>query len=108
MNETRAYRLKSAARDIVWGARDVLSRPTSGMRVLPDYLIVGAQRGGTTSLQDLISSHPDVRPPFLRKGIHYFDTGFSTSCFFYCDHTFFTNFLHRFSDQLSNLSIIIC
>lgn len=76
MNEVLEYRARTLARNTVWGTRDLLARPTAAWRVLPDYLIIGAQRCGTTSLQDLISSHPDVRPPFLRKGIHYFDTDF--------------------------------
>ncbi|CAN5223736.1 MAG: sulfotransferase family protein [Nocardioides sp.] len=46
---------------------------TSGLRVRPDFLIVGAQRCGTTSMFKTLSQHPQVVRPFLRKGIHYFD-----------------------------------
>lgn len=76
MNEVLEYRLRTIARHTVWGARDIIARPTASRRVLPDYLIIGAQRCGTTTLQGLISSHPRVQPPMLRKGIHYFDTDF--------------------------------
>lgn len=76
MREARKHRMMTLARSTVWGVRDLVARPTAGLRTVPDYLIVGAQRCGTTTLQDLISSHPQVRAPFLRKGIHYFDTGF--------------------------------
>lgn len=41
-------------------------------RVLPDYLIIGAQKAGTTSFHALIAEHPQVRGP-IRKEIHYFD-----------------------------------
>lgn len=46
---------------------------TSHWRMLPDFLIVGAQRSGTTSLFKTLVQHPTVARPFLRKGIHYFD-----------------------------------
>ena len=46
---------------------------TSRWRMLPDFLIVGAQRSGTTSMFKTLIQHPMVARPFLRKGIHYFD-----------------------------------
>jgi hypothetical protein len=74
MRETLEYRARSRAREAVWALKDLLTRPTANRRGLPDYLVIGAQRCGTTSLQNLIASHPDVTPPLWRKGIHYFDT----------------------------------
>lgn len=47
---------------------------TSHGRMLPDYLICGAQRCGTTSLFRSLAKHPDVVSPAFHKGIHYFDT----------------------------------
>ena len=41
------------------------------MRSLPRFLIVGTQRGGTTSLYHYLAAHPDVRRP-VRKEIQYF------------------------------------
>lgn len=46
---------------------------TSGLRMLPGFLIVGAQRSGTTSLFKTLIQHPAVARPFLRKGVHFFD-----------------------------------
>ena len=43
------------------------------MRSQPDFLIVGAQRCGTTSMFKALVQHPLVARPFLRKGVHYFD-----------------------------------
>ncbi len=51
-----------------WGAL------TAGGRALPDYLICGAQRGGTTSLHRMLAQHPDVVSPAFHKGVHFFDT----------------------------------
>jgi hypothetical protein len=47
-------------------------RLTRISRALPDYLIIGVQKGGTTSLYRYLSHHPNVLPPF-RKEIKYFD-----------------------------------
>lgn len=51
-------------------------RFTSGARVLPSFLIVGAQRCGTTSLYRALSQHPLLLKPVLHKGVHYFDVGY--------------------------------
>ncbi len=45
---------------------------TAPLRGLPSALIIGAQKGGTTSLFNYLVQHPDVLPP-LGKEIHYFD-----------------------------------
>ncbi|MCA1682547.1 MAG: sulfotransferase [Actinobacteria bacterium] len=39
----------------------------------PGFLIIGAQRSGTTSMFKTLVQHPMVARPFLRKGVHYFD-----------------------------------
>jgi hypothetical protein len=45
---------------------------TSGLRPLPDFLIIGAQKGGTSSLYRHLSEHPLVRRA-IAKEVHYFD-----------------------------------
>jgi hypothetical protein len=45
---------------------------TGPWRALPSVLIIGAQKAGTTSLFNYLTSHPDVYPS-LGKEIHYFD-----------------------------------
>ena len=44
---------------------------TSRLRGLPDFSIIGAQKGGTTSLYYLITKHSDIAPA-RNKEIHYF------------------------------------
>ncbi|MEP7022347.1 MAG: sulfotransferase [Actinomycetota bacterium] len=51
-------------------------RLTSPARMLPGFLIVGAQRCGTTSMYRTLSQHPAVVKPFLHKGVHYFDMNY--------------------------------
>ena len=48
-------------------------RTTSQLRMLPDFLIVGAQRSGTTTMFKTLAQHPGIARPFLQKGVHYFD-----------------------------------
>jgi len=45
---------------------------TSPLRVLPDYLILGAKKAGTTALYDYVTQHPQVTPAF-RKEISFFN-----------------------------------
>lgn len=52
------------------------ARPTAGTRPLPDYLIVGGQRCGTTSLHHYLVQHPGVLPARFTKGVHWFDVAF--------------------------------
>ena len=42
----------------------------------PDFVIVGAQRAGTTSLFRYLAAHPDVAVPG-EKELHFFDLGFA-------------------------------
>ena len=44
-------------------------------RALPDALIIGAMKSGTSSLHYYLTQHPQVVPP-LRKEVHYFDLNF--------------------------------
>jgi hypothetical protein len=39
---------------------------------LPTFLGIGVQRGGTTWLHELLTSHPDIYVPTRRKEIHFF------------------------------------
>jgi Sulfotransferase domain len=46
---------------------------TASRRPLPDFLVIGAQRSGTTSLYRYLTAHPQVMPAVPSKGVHYFD-----------------------------------
>lgn len=54
-------------------ARDSMRRATARWRVLPDFIIIGVHKGGTTSLYDYVVGHPQVVPAF-EKEVHYFDS----------------------------------
>lgn len=50
-------------------------RLTARQRKLPDFLIIGAQRSGTSSLYQHLARHPNVKRA-ARKEVHFFDTHF--------------------------------
>jgi hypothetical protein len=58
---------------------------TARQRVLPDYIIAGAQKAGTTSLFRYLAQHPSV---VRRKGkeVHYFDNNFARGPGWYRAH----------------------
>jgi len=45
---------------------------TAPLRVLPDFIIIGVQKGGTSSLYYYLIDHPNIFPS-LRKESHFFD-----------------------------------
>jgi hypothetical protein len=44
----------------------------SRFRMTPQFVIIGVQKGGTTSLYHLLCQHPSIEPA-ARKEVHYFD-----------------------------------
>lgn len=53
-------------------AKLLIRSATSHLRTLPDFLIIGAAKSGSTSLYNYLLQHRDVLPCF-RKEVHYFD-----------------------------------
>ncbi len=51
-------------------------RATSRARALPDFIVVGAQKAGTSSLFHGLSQHPQIFPS-AKKEVHFFDGGLS-------------------------------
>lgn len=80
----------SAARDrLLKGARvgaRATGRVTQAARMEPSFLIVGAQRCGTTSMFKTLRQHPAVVAPPLQKGIHYFDKNYEQGAGWYRSH----------------------
>src|SRR5437762_1657829 len=54
-------------------------------RRLPDYIIVGAQKSGTTSLWAYLNEHPYVQP-VLNKETNYFDSNYNRGPAWYRSH----------------------
>ena len=43
---------------------------------LPNFIVVGTQKGGTTELYDQLSLHPQIAPSFAKE-VHFFDANFN-------------------------------
>lgn len=52
---------------------------------LPNFLVIGAQRAGTTLLYKILDAHPEVYLPAQRKEIHYFDWYYDRGVSWYQD-----------------------
>lgn len=60
---------------VQWAIRRGFRVATARMRTLPDFVIIGAQRCGTTSLYNYLIEHPAVSPAFMKE-THFFDFSF--------------------------------
>jgi hypothetical protein len=49
---------------------------TASLRKLPDYVIIGAQKAGTTSLHGYLAAHPQVNVSTVKE-VHYFDKSYN-------------------------------
>lgn len=63
-----------------------VGRVTAPLRMLPGFLIVGAQRCGTTSMYRALSAHPAIAKAVLHKGVHYFDMNYDRGIAWYRAH----------------------
>jgi hypothetical protein len=63
--------------------RNIFARKPQGS--LPDFMIIGAPKCGTTSLFEYLCCHPNLARP-TRKEIHYFDENFERGLAWYRRH----------------------
>jgi Sulfotransferase domain len=82
----RAVSVSPPAKRAAHAVSVTAGRLTSPARMLPGFLIVGAQRCGTTSMYRTLSQHPAVRKPVLHKGVHYFDLNYDRRLRWYRAH----------------------
>lgn len=69
--QSNRYRLRILARRI----SQVYRLPSHSIRMLPDFLIIGTQKGGTASLWRYLLQHPHVYRA-ARKEVHFFDINY--------------------------------
>lgn len=63
-------KLKGSGKAKEWQHR----QETWSERALPSFIILGAQKAGTSSLHTWLSDHPQLLPPFTKE-VHFFDGG---------------------------------
>jgi hypothetical protein len=60
--------VRKVVRNTIWAS----GRATARWRGLPDFLVIGAQKAGTTALYAYLRWHPDVAGPFWKE-VSFFD-----------------------------------
>jgi hypothetical protein len=55
-------------------------------RTRPDFLIIGTQKAGTTSLHAYLAAHPGLQPARGRKELHYFNIYYHRGLAWYLGH----------------------
>ena len=67
-------RLPRQIKEPLLSARFELRKVSGALRAFPDFIIVGAQKAGTTSLHAYLVQHPEITGPYVKE-VHYFDGG---------------------------------
>ncbi len=68
-----------------WNLRRLGRIATAPARMLPDFLIIGEAKAGTTSLYRYLAEHPGVAPAFTKE-VHYFDLHYRRGLAWYRAH----------------------
>src|SRR3954447_18625468 len=77
--------LQQRAGQLAVELRHSVRRPTARWRMVPDFLIIGAQRAGTTSLFHYLQRHPSVMQSSIKE-VHYFDGSYNRGRRWYLSH----------------------
>jgi len=81
-------------------------RITAPLRVLPDFLVIGAQKSGTTSLYQDLVRHPCIEQS-VEKEVHYFDwsENFKRGIWWYRSH--FPLKIHKYYSAIIQKSMLV-
>ena len=74
---------------------------TSANRILPEFLIIGAAKCGTTSLYNYLIQHPQILPS-SKKEVHYFDYYHHKGLGWYRSHFATNSEVEKARQQLNN------
>ena len=77
---------------------------TSSIRLLPDFLIIGTQRGGTTALYHYIKTHPCIEPATATE-VHFVDKRFHKGMAWYRGH-FPTRIKKYYAEHISGRALL--
>jgi hypothetical protein len=73
--DKKAFPVRQVLGQTARGTATLVRRATAFRRPLPDFLIIGAQKAGTTSLHEYLCEHPMVSSS-TTKEVHYFDLAY--------------------------------
>lgn len=63
-----------------------VAAPTAPLRLQPGFIMIGAQRCGTTSVFRALMAHPQLVRPLFHKGVNYFDLNYYRGAGWYRSH----------------------
>src|SRR5690348_17893509 len=86
MTLAATLRRSPAAKKALQAVMVSAGRLTSPWRMTPDFLIIGGQRCGTTSMYRTLAQHPAILKAVRHKGVHYFDTDYDKGLSWYRAH----------------------
>lgn len=78
--------LPGGVKKVIKSANTAVSSASASLRLEPDFIVVGGQRCGTTSLFRALEQHPQVVRPTFDKGINYFDLNYARGDRWYRSH----------------------
>lgn len=81
----RVLRRRSLAEIAQWVFLRSLGLLSSKVRLLPDFIVIGTQRGGTTSLFNYITRHSEIYPSFPKE-VHYYSNHYHKGIDWYRSH----------------------
>lgn len=64
---------------------DRFRRATASLRLTPDFIIIGAQKGGSSSLFSYLARHPNIGMSSVKE-VHFFDANFGRGMNWYRSH----------------------
>jgi hypothetical protein len=86
VSAARLARLTDQLRPRLVTVADAVGQRSARLRSLPQLLIAGGQRCGTTSMYKALVQQPTIFRPVWRKGVHYFDVAFEHDLDWYRGH----------------------
>lgn len=79
-------RVPPSVKELGRRAQAPVGRATASARMMPSFIVAGAQRCGTTSLYRALLSHPAILSPVYHKGVNYFDVNYQRGPDWYRSH----------------------
>ena len=89
-SQTEVGAVNRAAREAAKQILRQYGEATVTLRPGPGFIVIGAKRGGTTSLYNYLLEHPSIQPLFPGrrriKGVHYYDSDYARGLRWYRSH----------------------
>lgn len=101
--KTRKTGLTYIKRRVGLRASKIWREITAKQRALPDFVIIGTQKGGTTSLHKYLRRHPNIVPAY-KKEVKFFDCNYDKGLDWYRAHFPYDNKINHSDLQTGEAS----